>query len=53
MGEGNLTARGWSPATIDVVKFGVAMAVAEERKDHAHHSYEITARTTFVFALLR
>jgi hypothetical protein len=35
------------------VKFGVAMAVAEERKDHAHHSYEITARTTFVFALLR
>jgi hypothetical protein len=29
MGEGNLTARGWSLATIDVVKFGVAMAVAE------------------------
>jgi hypothetical protein len=31
MGEGNLTASGWSPATIDVVKFGVAMAVAEAK----------------------
>ena len=29
MGEGNLTAPGWSSATIDVVKFGVAMAIAE------------------------
>jgi hypothetical protein len=29
MGEGNPTAPGWSPATIDIIKFGVAMAIAE------------------------
>jgi hypothetical protein len=29
MGEGNLTAPGWSSAEIDVIKFDMAMAIAE------------------------
>jgi hypothetical protein len=50
-----LTARGWFPATIEVAKFRVAMAVAEGEVGirNTHRSYEITTGTTFVFAVLR
>jgi hypothetical protein len=30
MGADPLTARGWSPATTDVAKFSLTMAIAEE-----------------------